>query len=131
MAALAGMNFPIYNMQAMSVQLFGGILNKNCSPGDAKWGIPWLQLPDPLKIYCLGDVKFGHMVAVLLYHLLINDMFPDPDIVQSFLRVQQQEFGLWFADWVISVLEGTEVVPELFDGASTREGLINSLKERV
>ena len=131
MAALAGANFPIYNMQALSVQLFGGILNKNCSPGDGKWGLPWIQIPDSLKIYCLGDVKFGHMVAMFLYHLLINDMFPDPDIVQSFLRIQQQEFGEWFAGWVISVLDGIEVVPELLDGASTREELINSLKERV
>ena len=69
LAVAAGWNFPYYNMQALAVQIFGTFLNKHVSCGDHKWGFKWTDIPDPLKVYCLGDVKFGHQAVVLLFYL--------------------------------------------------------------
>jgi len=46
-------------MTAMGVQVLGSLLNKMVSTGDDLWGVRLHKIPDPLKCYALGDIKFG------------------------------------------------------------------------
>ena len=83
LAVLAGYKFQSRNMTVMSVQ--GTLLNKNVSTGDDCWGVRWQQVPDWLKCYALGDIQFGFVTYNVLAGLLLRDVFPDPDVLCSFL----------------------------------------------
>ena len=130
LALLAGWNFPRYNMQAMSVQVLGSIMNKSVSRGDGEWGLPWAKIDDALKVYCLGDLKFGHMTAVVLSLLSLWDIFPDPDVVCSFTRKAPWQFAGKFFDWVFTALAGTEVDPRGLDAARSRAELVDCIRTR-
>ena len=56
-------------------------MNKSVSGGDGNWGRPWRQTSTYLQIYCLGDLKVGHISAALLFHTILTQTFPDPDCV--------------------------------------------------
>ena len=73
-------------MQALAVQLLGAVINKLILVGDHKKGYRCEAIPDSLMVYCLGDVKVCHQVSVLLIITLLCDLFPDPDVVLSFIR---------------------------------------------
>ena len=130
LALLAGWNFPRYNMQAMSVQTLGAIMNKSVSRGDGEWGQLWQDIDDGLKVYCLGDLKFGHMTAVVLALLTLWDIFPDPDVVCSFTRKAPWEFAAKFFNWVFEALAGTEVDPRGLDLAKCRSELVDCIRTR-
>ena len=130
MAVLAGWNFPFHNMQALSVQALGAVLNKSVSCGDGKWGLKWEHIPAPLQVYCLGDIKFGHLASTLFLTILLRDLFPDPDIVLSFTRSDGHKFMTWFTSWIADILQDVEVSPGALSGALTRLGAIYSLRNR-
>ena len=130
MAVLAGWNFRFSNMQALSVQAMGAFLNKSVSCGDGRWGCKWRHIPDSLKVYCLGDVKFGHQATVLFLTILLRDMFPDPDIVLSFLRNDGHNVMKWFASWVADTLQNVELNPRASVAAKSRTELLYSLRFR-
>ena len=129
-AVLAGWNAPYTHMSIMSVLLTGGVLNKNVSRGDGNWGRPWAKITKALQVYCLGDVKFGHQAMVILFYLLLQDLFPDPDVVLSFTRSNATDFGKWFASWVNNAVVGCEVDNEALKCAITREDLIRTVRYR-
>ena len=108
MAVAAGWNIPYLNMPCMSYLCTGGVMNKSVSCGDNRWAEPWEALPPCLRIYCLADVRFGHQTSVIFYGLLLHRMFPDPDIVLSFLRCDHAAFAKWFGNWVTDSLTGLE-----------------------
>ena len=128
LAVLAGWNFRFFNMQALSVQALGAIMNKSVSCGDGKWGFRWSSIPDPLKIYCIGDVKFGFQVSVLLLTILLRDLFPDPDIVLSFTRIDGHQFLKWFALWVGDAIQDLRVDPVALGEAKSRLATVFSLR---
>ena len=67
-------------MTAMGVQVIGSLLNKMVSTGgDDLCGLKWSMIPDALKCYALGDIKFGFITYNVLAGLLLRDIFPDPD----------------------------------------------------
>ena len=129
-AVLAGWNAPNTHMSIMSVLLTGGVLNKNVSRGDGNWGRPWAKITKALQVYCLGDVKFGHQAMVIIFYLLIQDLFPDPDIVLSFTRSNAVDFGRWFSSWLNNSIVGCEVDNDALKNAVTREDLIRSIRYR-
>ena len=118
-------------MQALSVQLLGAVMNKSVSVGDHKWGYRWEAIPDSLKVYCLGDVKFGYQVSVLLITTLLRDLFPDPDVVLSFIRSSGYEFMLWFSAWIFLSLRNVEVSPDILPTAVDRSELLQALRIRM
>ena len=129
LSVLAGNNIGLTNMPTLSIQLLGGMLNKSVSTGDnVNWGLPWGEVPKSLKAYCLADVKFGYQAAVVLLRMLLIDMFPDPDIVLSFVRKDSFEFTCWFNCWVTSTLAGVVVHSADIAGQTTRQGLSKALR---
>ena len=130
MAVLAGWNFKFFNMQALSVQALGAFMNKSVSCGDHKWGCRWKEIPKPLQVYCLGDVKFGHQTSVLFLSMLLRDIFPDPDIVLSFTRMDGHNFMRWFSLWIGDVLQDVEVDPRRMGQVETRAELLYALRFR-
>ena len=130
LAVLAGWNFPRFNMQALSVQLLGGVMNKCVSRGDGEWGMKWEDLDAALQVYCLGDVKFGYMTAVTLAVMLLYDVFPDPEVVCSFTRSFPRAFAEQFFEWIFEALVGTEVSPNGLEHAQNRADLVNTIRTR-
>ena len=125
-ALAARYNLPFTNMPIMAYHVLGSAMNKRTSCGDNKWGRPWDEIPDALKAYCLGDIKFGYQTVVVFYGLLINHLFPDPDIVLSVLRCSHAEFGRWFGRWIRTTLFGIEVDNRQMEGATTYAELLKN-----
>ena len=125
-----------YNMRAMSmtptgVNVVGHTLNKCASTGDSKWSLRWKDIPDPLKVYALGDLPFGHVAYSVLSSVLIRDVFPDPDIVNRYLNVSDHWFSMtWILELIKFSLDGVEVHNVDFDSARNRKEMIQSLRFR-
>ena len=128
MSITAGFKFHARNMTALGVQVLGTILNKTVSTGDDMWGLRWDEIPDALQIYGIGDIKFGFIVYIVLAGILLRDLFPDPDVVCSYLRCEQEEAVKWFLDWLVLSLEGVEFHADAESRAETREELLYSLR---
>ena len=131
LAVLAGYEFYATNMTALGVQVCGTILNKTCSTGDDKWGWSWSEIPEALRVYGLGDIRFGYMCYTILAGILLADTFPDPEICCKYLESSQVRFTSFFMDWLRSSLEGIDVCSEKVKEAGTRKGLIRSLRFRM
>ena len=130
-AVLTGYNLRAMSMTPMGVNIVGHTLNKCCSTGDGKWSYRWEEIPDPLKIYCLGDLRFGYMTYNTLAAVFIRDLFPDPDIVCKFLGITNQiEAVRWILELVLLSLDGVEVHNVDFDAAQTRLDMVKSLRFR-
>ena len=91
------------------VQVLGSLLNKMISTGDDLWGLRLFKIPDLLKCYALGDIKFGFITYNVLAGLLLIDVFPDSDVLCQYLETDQVSAFTWFLDWIIKSLEGVEV----------------------
>ena len=131
LAVLAGYNMRAMSMTPMGVNISGHTLNKCVSTGDGKWSWRWEELSDPLKLYCLGDLKFGHMTYSILAAVLIRDVFPDPDILCKFLGVASQFRAVtWILELIMLSLEGVEIHNADFDDARSRSEMIKSLRFR-
>ena len=131
LVALCGWNFKLYNMTVMATQIFGIVLNKLVSRGDGKWGMQWHRIPDALKVYCIGDIKFGYQTVVVMANLLLRDLFPDPDVVLSFMRLDGPTFGRRFGEWLIWTLKGVEIDSEKMQQASSRSQVIEAVRFRL
>ena len=118
-------------MQALAVQLLGAAMNKSVLIGDHKWGYMWEAIPDSLKVYCLGDIKFSHQVSVLLITTLLRDLFPDPDVVLSFVRSSGYDFMQWFSAWILLSLCNVEVKPDILPNTKDRLELLQALRVRM
>ena len=131
LAVLSGYNMRAMSMTPMGVNVSGHTLNKCASTGDGKWSWRWDELPDSLKVYCLGDLKFGFMTYNILSSVLVRDLFPDPDILLKFLGVTDQVKAVaWILELVMMSLDGVEIHNVDFDAARTRVEMIKSLRFR-
>ena len=120
LAILAGYKFQSRNMTAIGVQVLGTLLNKNVSTGDDYSGVRWQQILKSLRCYALGDIMFEFVSYNVLSGLLLQDVFPDPDVLCGFLKCNQKIPADWFLDFVLMSLEGVEFHQGLKDGAETR-----------
>ena len=88
------------------------------------------MIPDALKCYALGDIKFGFITYNVLAGLLLRDVFPDPDALCWYLQTDQLHASTWFLDWLLRSLEGVEVHQGVKVSAQTRSEMIRSLRLR-
>ena len=97
LAIAAGYKLRAKNMTAMGVQVIGTILNKCVSTGDDHWGLKWSLIPAALKVYALGDIKFGFCTYNVLAGIMIRDLFPDPEILCKLLECNKKQLlnGYW------------------------------------
>lgn len=129
-AVAAGWNLPVGTMGALAYMLLGCVMNKKVSEGDGKWGLLWNQLSPEMQVYCLGDLKVGHQIALVLYAIMVYNFFPDPDICLQLTRATHSEFGTWFAKYLMSVLPGVEVRSQGIAGVKDIRELLHCLRYR-
>ena len=99
--------------------------------GDGKWSWRWEEIPDSLKVYCLGDLRFGFMTYNVFAVALIRDLFPDPDIILKFLGIVDQFKPVkWILELIMFSLDGVEVHNVDFDAVRSRYEMIQSLRFR-
>ena len=112
----------------LGVQVLQTILNRTVSTGDDMWGLRWDEIPDALQIYGIRDIKFGFIVYIVLAGILLRDLFPDPDVVCTYLKCEQEEAVNWFLDGSVLSLEGVEFHAHAEIITKTREELLYSLR---
>ena len=130
LAVVAGYRLQSMAMTTMGVQIIGSILNKCSSTGDQKWGLRWNLIPDALKIYAIGDIRFGHITYQVIAGILLRDVFPDPEITCTLLACFQDEAVAWFGEIVLESLMNVEVDTVIQATAQTKDELLMSLKGR-
>ena len=131
LAVMSGYALRSRTMTTMGIQILGTVLNKMVSTGDDKWSWAWDELPDSLKVYALGDVRMGHMTYNILSAVIIQDYFPDPEVVcKYFNSTNQQEVGAWFLNLLAHTMDGIELHQERFKSAETRIEMMKCLRFR-
>ena len=128
LATAAGWSLKDTGATVLGVQVTGVTMNKLVSTGDGLWSDTWDRIPDPLKVYALGDLKMGHMCYVTLMSILLRDLFPDPDILLYHGDWSQHQAATWFVRWMTETLQGLEPRQELLSTARTRIDLCGSLR---
>ena len=125
-----GWKIPRTSLFFVNLVTMGGLLNKEVSCADQKWGLPWAELDREFKIYCIGDVRFGHSNFVVLMSLLIRNMFPDVDALCEVLGLSQPQAIDWVS-WLICVcLESTGIYLPDSTWAVTRKDLMMSVRDQ-
>ena len=128
LATLAGWELYSKDMTTMGVQVCGTILNKCCSTGDGKWAWQWAKIPAALRVYALGDLRFGHMTYITLAGILMADLFPDPEICCKFLGVFQFEACRMILSLIRGTLNSIGIAAEEARRADNRVDLIKCLR---
>ena len=118
---IEGYRLQALGMTPMAVQIIGTILNKCVSTGDGRWGLPWGRISSPMKVYAIGDIKFGHLAYQILAGVLLRDVFPDPDVVCSLLGCFQKDGVAWFSELLMDSARETEVDGEAIKSAESRK----------
>ena len=119
------------NMPVIHALVVGTVLNKISSCGDGTWGLPWDQIDPALQVYCVGDVKHGHIVYNTIISILLRDLFPDPEAACYATNTSQRRFTAWFCEWVASVVAGTEIDYRALEESRTRSDSMRSLRFRT
>ena len=122
-----GWKLPLHNLFYVNLVTMGGLLNKAVSCADQKWCLPWTELDRAFRIYCIGDVRFGHSNFVVLMSLLIRNLFPDIDALCEALQLNQPQAIDWITWFLGRALTSTDVHQQRFKEAKTREDLLCSL----
>ena len=114
----------------MNLQLVGGLLSKEASVADHKWGLSWNELPQEFQTYAMGDVRSGYNQQIILFTTILRDYFPDPDVVLMITKTTQKEFVIWFGEWLVGLLRNLEIDQLKYQESTTRSNLIWSIRVR-
>jgi len=130
LAFLAGFHARHASMFNFNLQVLGGILPKNNSIADHLWGVPVEDLPSEFKAYIIGDTRCSHHVYSVLFSILLNQTFPDPDSACGITATSQYEFAVWFGEFLRGMLTNVEYFDRAYESAVTREELALCLRIR-
>jgi len=131
LATLAGWELESRGMTVMGVQLMGTVLNKCASVGDCQWGLRWREISASLRVYALGELKFGYVSYIVLVGVLLRDFFPDPNVVCRFIQCFQGRFVSWFAEFVVITMRNKELHERDVRVAGSRVELISAIRNRL
>ena len=131
LAVAAGYNATVGTMGALAFLIVGTTMNKRVSEGDGLWGRLWCEMTSEMKVYCLGDVKFGYQVTLILFGVMVRTLFPDPDIVLLLTRSTHRKFGEWFARYLFETLRGVEVKADGIKEVRSLRELFHCLRYRL
>ena len=129
-ATLAGWELSSRGMTVMGIQVIGTILNKCVSIADGQWGRRWKDISDSLKIYALGDLKFGYMSYIILSAVLLRDFFPDPDVVGRYAQEFQGTIVKWFSNLLLNTMRNKELCSADLLNAESRLDLMGCIRDR-
>ena len=90
LAVMSECKFQAMNMTTMRVQGLPTLLNKNVSAGDDCWELRWEEIPEALRCYALGDIRFGFITYNVLAGLLLRDIFSRSRYSVLFSEVQSE-----------------------------------------
>lgn len=131
LALCAGWGSDRTNMPILAASVIGMIMNKMVSEGDTSWGYYWQDIPDALQIYCIADLRMGHITYLILMAILQRDIFPDRDTVILLGNVDDKVFTEWFSALIRTALLGTETYQPSLEKARSRAELLQSLRFRT
>lgn len=130
LGAVAGYHSRRRTMFNMNLQLVGGLLSKEASVADHKWGLPWDELPSEFQTYAMGDVRSGYNQQVILFTTILRDYFPDPDVVLMVTKTTQREFVTWFGEWLVGLVRNLEIDQKRYQESTKRSSLLYSIRFR-
>ena len=99
-----GMNLYYRNMVTVNLFVMGGILNKVVSEAENQWWNRWEDLPDALKTYCVGDIRFGFTTVTVLMAHLMESYFPDPAFMCMVTQETLTDLRTYIQDYVLQTL---------------------------
>ena len=114
----------------MTMQLTGGIVLTQVHRIDQKWGSPFKDLPKVFQLYALSKVRSKHNQMVVLFAVLLGNIFPDPDVVLMITKTTQSQFVDWFGKFLVGHMKYLEVDKDTLDYAEGRSQLLLSLRLR-
>ena len=117
----AGWALPSCNMPAAHSIVTGSILNKQVYQADDKWGQPWDEISEAMRVYAVADIKYGWLVWVSVVGCLLRDLFLDPESVLFLTGVEQKEFVAKLNTLLLESLVGTAIQTTNLASARTRE----------
>ena len=106
-----GFNMPFRNMVTVNLFVMGGTLNKVVSEAENQWWNNWEDLPDALKIYCVGDIRFGYTNATVLLAHLMESYFPDPVFMCMITQETLTDLKTFILDYILQTLMRTDGKP--------------------
>jgi hypothetical protein len=130
LAALAGFHSHRCTMFNMNLQVLGGLLPKNNSCADNLWSLPVESLPDEFKTYIIGDTRMAHHCYVVLSAVLLDQLFPDPELACYLTKVNQKRFCQWWSDFLRATLINQEVDFTAYKDARNRVDLCAAIRLR-
>ena len=131
LAVLAGWRLESRHMTSMSMIALGAPMNNVCSKGDNSWGLRYQDLPHSLRVYAMGNIKFGFLTYNVLISLFLREMFPDPDIACYLSSCNQTDYISWFCVWIGQTLQNSAVFSPAVSVSVTRSDLLASLRYRT
>ena len=131
-AALAGYHSKDLTMFNTVFQTLGGILPMTDSMDDGHvadglWSLPYSELPDVFQILLIGSTRALSHVYTVFFGALVQEMFPDAEVVCQLTGQNEAQFVSWFARTVIGVVKGLKVLKPAYRSAKTRAELLSSL----
>ena len=128
LALLAGWDLTKTSLFALHLVTTGCALNKVVSMSDFTWHLKYSRIQPSMKVYMIGDVRSGYLAATVLLSILVRDMFPDPDVVCSSLRIPQKEAFSYIADMILYAANNIEPKQPNEWSTGTRLALANNIR---
>ena len=129
LAALLG--WKLTNTDAFTLNLItmGSLLNSEVAKADNHWALKWDDLHCSYQSYCVGVTKFIYGVFVVLFSMILRNLFPDPDVVCAALELRQTEAINWLSTMILECLKETKLNKREFMFSKTRVDLVKCLRK--
>ena len=125
-----GLNLPFRNMVTVNLFVMGGALNKVVSEADNQWWNNWEDLPDELKIYCIGDIRFSYTNTIVLFAHLMESWFPDPTFLCTITKETLEELKTFLHDYILQSLMSIDGQPmATVMGSLSPQNIVDCLRE--
>ena len=130
MAVLSGWKMHCRSRVAFALVILGTPLNRLSIRGDGLWILKYAEIPQPLQIFMLMDLKFVYIAYSTLLIALREETLPDPDIYCYLTDSTQWQVLRWWSELVIRTLGGVYVSSSALKTANTRSEVLAALRAR-
>ena len=93
---------------------------------DGLWSLPYSELPDVFQILLIGSTRALSHVYTVFFGALVQEMFPDAEVVCQLTGQNEAQFVSWFARTVIGIVKDLKVLKPAYRSAKTRAELHSS-----
>ena len=128
LAVLAGWKMSTTTPEALTMVCLGTPVNHIVTGGDGSWVQPWDQLPRPLKVYMIGEVKNSYLVYNTLALCLRQEILTEPDAWCFLVKRIQRITLAWWTEWLARLLRGLFVDKAALKEATSRPQAVGALR---